>query len=135
MKGHAFSKGSAMALVWLAAACLASPALADAPGPRGPIGPQGHIGPPGGKPVAPAPAAAASRQARGNHIEASGNQASGVVCGPGGANVNSVDVQGARLDGRTVIVQGRNTHGVDTRDCPAPVDGHAPAQVNSIRVR
>lgn len=141
MRCHLFHEGVGVALLWLAAACLGGPALAQGQGPQGPIGPQGRIGPPGSTAVAPAPAAAPPRQPPGNHIEASGNKANGVICGPGGASVNSVDVQGARLEGRTVIVQGRNTRDVDTRDCPAPAQGdapspkQAPAQINSIRIR
>lgn len=133
-------------LLWLAAAGLGGPALAaDGPGPRGPVGPKGRVGPPGSKVVpaasaaAVAPSAAATRPPQGNRIEASGNQATGIGCSAGGASVNSVDVRGARLQGRTVIVQGRNTHDVDTRDCPpptaAPAAGTAPAQVNSIHIR
>jgi len=118
-------------------------------GPQGPLGPSGHVGPAGTKaapatasaPVRPAPSATRATPARpvreGNHIEASGNQARGVRCGQGGASVNSVDVQGAQLNGRTVIVQGRNASDVDTRDCPPPPAGTAaPAtQINSIRIR
>ena len=119
-------------------------------GPQGPLGPSGHLGPAGTK-AAPAPAsapavrpapsaarAAPARPAReGNHIEASGNQVRGVRCGQGGASVNSVDVQGAQLNGRTVIVQGRNASDVDTRDCrPPPAGAATPAtQINSIRIR
>jgi hypothetical protein len=71
-----------------------------------------------------------------------GNTATGVRCsGDGAASVNSVDVSGARLDGRTVIVQGRNASDVDsTRDCPNPAGSSAdrpvaPGQTNSIRIR
>ena len=113
-------------------------------GPQGTLGPVGSIGPSHAPrssanqaavaPPRPAPAAPRGRsrgRATGNHIEATGNSATGRVCGGGqGVSVNSVDVRGARLEGRTVIVQGRNARDVDTRDCP-PV----PAQVNSIRIR
>lgn len=152
-------------LAWLM--CVAS-GTAVAAGPTGPIGPTGATGPTG--PVAPtrAESPATSRpqptspsplpapvatpappvQSRsgdapaGNRIEVTGNTATGVRCsGDGAASVNSVDVSGARMDGRTVIVQGRNTSDVNsTRDCPprnsasTPTPA-APGQTNSIRIR
>lgn len=142
----------------------AAPA-AEPIGPTGPVGPTGPIGPVG--PTAPAAPAraeppAAPRSARaspaprpappvsprasdapaGNRIEVTGNTATGVRCGDSGtASVNSVDLSGARLEGRTVIVQGRNARDVHSaRDCPgrsaAPAQGAAaPGQTNSIRIR
>lgn len=92
-----------------------------------------------------APAGAAT--STGSHIEVTGNTAVGTRCAQNGtASVNSIDVSRARLDGQTVVVQGRNIQGADTRDCPAHTDGAAaghkapevpevPAQVNSIRIR
>jgi hypothetical protein len=50
-----------------------------------------------------------------------------------------VDVRGARLEGQTVIVQGRNARDVHGIDCPAHVDeprhGGSAGQTNSIRIR
>ncbi|RZJ62636.1 MAG: hypothetical protein EON49_01590 [Acidovorax sp.] len=77
----------------------------------------------------------------GNHIEVTGNTATGTRCAQdGSASVNSVDVSGARLDGRTVIVQGRNTSDVRTRDCSQTTQPQAPGQggagqTNGIRIR
>lgn len=94
--------------------------------------------------LAPAPASAPARgssAAQGNRIEVSGNTASGVQCGEqGSASVNSVDVQGARLQGKTLIVQGRNARNVHGPDCAARADqpnrrGDAGGQTNSIRIR
>ena len=145
-----------MALLLVSAGALAA-------GPVGPVGPVGPIGPPGAEssdvprparpsavprpalPTHPASSAAPS----GNRIEVSGNTASGTRCaGEGTASVNSVDVSGARLDGRTVIVQGRNADNVRTTDCPErtqpPAQGRGgagtapaqqPSQTNSIRIR
>lgn len=137
----------------LAALLLASTG-AGATGPEGPVGPQGPIGPAGlgrtdaprqrSQPVAPQPAASASApsasraSAGGNRIEVSGNTASGTHCtADGSTSVNSVDVAGARLEGRTVIVQGRNTNNVRTQDCPErpPQGPGTGGQTNSIRIR
>lgn len=135
---------------------------ADVPGPSaqgsaiGPVGTVGPLGRPGadrpGPQAEPAgrgapartvqPAASPAREpvARGgNRIEVTGNTATGVPC-QGAASVNSIDVAGARLDGRTVIVQGRNARGVDAPECAAPqpnagAAGARPAQTNSIRIR
>lgn len=130
-------------------------------GPAGPTGPSGltrHVDPHGpdqargsGAHVSPPPNAAASAAPRlhdagraaaeGNRIEVTGNTASGTRCGPDGtASVNSVDVSGAKLQGRTVIVQGHNTVNTVARDCPKSKDTsgrgtHGPSQVNSIRIR
>ena len=124
-------------------------------GPVGPVGPVGAAGRP--EPSAPARANAVgpalraadstppsartgSSAVRGNRIEVTGNKASGVRCGDqGSASVNSVDVRGARLEGQTVIVQGRNARDVHGIDCPAHVDeprhGGSAGQTNSIRIR
>lgn len=139
-------------------------------GPVGPVGPVGTIGPTGpanaagvapvsppptlrvdpvARPAAPVrPASSADGTTRsspargtGNHIEVTGNTATGIRCGQdGSASVNSVDVSGARLDGRTVIVQGRNASDVRTRDCAQPTQPQAPGQggtgqTNGIRIR
>lgn len=129
--------------------------VAYAIGPSGTIGPTGQIGPSGADQRAgaaasstPVPAAApsaapqaAGTQGGGNRIEVTGNTASNVRCADGGsAAVNSVDVQGAKLNGRTVIVQDRNVQNVD---CPPAKEGGAnaggkappPSQVNSIKIR
>ena len=143
---------------------LLASSAALAAGPVGPVGPIGPVGvepavPRPGRPAVPRPSAppkpSASAGAKaapttGNHIEVSGNTASGTRCADGGAaSVNSVDVSGARLDGRTVIVQGRNANNVRTTDCPeratqpAQNEGASgqtpqtqqPSQINSIRIR
>ena len=144
------------------ALCLA-PALALAQvGPVGPIGPVGPTGtgaqgagtgrtsPSAGaapaasaKPVAPSTTTATHTE--GNRLEVTGNTATRTGCGPDGApvaSVNSIQVDRESLQGRTVIVQGRNSSDVDVRPCPqaGPGGESAPAvapgtQVNSIRVR
>lgn len=135
---------------------------AQAAGPVGPVGPVGPIGPVGpvrsGEPPAPPQPPARARQpmapapqpaqrpaaeAGGNRIEVTGNTASVTRCaGDAAASVNSVDVSGAQLEGRTVIVQGRNARDVRTQDCsdrphasPSASGPHAPSQTNSIRIR
>lgn len=139
-------------------------ATAHASGPVGPVGPIGPIGPVGpvrsGEPPAPPqapvppvrarqPSASAPQPAQrpgaeaGNRIEVTGNTASVTRCaGDAAASVNSVDVAGAQLEGRTVIVQGRNARDVRTQDCtdrphPSHSASHpgAPSQTNSIRIR
>lgn len=158
------------AVLW-AVLAAGAPAWAAGPngptGPTGPVGPVGPVGPTGAArgtpahpmpghqhPASPAPqaiapsqpsASAANAGPAGNRIEVSGNTATGTRCTDDGAtSVNSVDVTGARLDGRTVIVQGRNTHGARTRDCPRraepTVQGEGAARQtqgnsNSIRIR
>ncbi len=84
----------------------------------------------------------AGRQPRqeqaGNRIEVSGNKVSGVRCANGGsASVNSVNVNGASLTGRTVISPGLNDDTVKEVDCADQPDGvrKAPAQINSITIR
>jgi hypothetical protein len=89
------------------------------------------------RPAAP-PKPKASSPSAGNRIEVSGNTASGTRCAQDGtASVNSVDVSGARLEGRTVIVQGRNANNVRTTDCPerAAQPPSASGNTNSIRIR
>lgn len=80
-----------------------------------------------------------SRQEQtGNRIEITGNTVSGVRCANGGAaSVNSVNVNGASLKGRTVIIQGQNTDSVKEVDCADQPGGakKAPAQINSITIR
>lgn len=164
--GTAWSVQGAMPAVLCLALLGSGLAQAAEPiGPTGPLGPTGPIGPAGAAaPVAPsrtepptpprttqwgpAPRPAPPTPPRagdapsGNRIEVTGNTATGVRCsGEGAASVNSVDVSGARMEGRTVIVQGRNASDVhSTRDCPerlgAPAQGTvAPGQTNSIRIR
>ena len=138
---------------------------AQAAGPVGPVGPVGPIGPVGpvrsGEPPAPPqppappararqpmasapqPAQRPAAEAGGNRIEVTGNTASVTRCaGDAAASVNSVDVSGAQLEGRTVIVQGRNARDVRTQDCsdrphasPSASSPYAPSQTNSIRIR
>ncbi len=121
---------------------------AGTPGPIGPIGadavrnersqPQSRASTPATEPAARAAPGKGSSHT-GNRIEVTGNTASGTVgCSPDGtASVNSVDVRGARLEGKTVIVQGRNTNDVKTpRDCPgARPQEPGNGQTNSIRIR
>ena len=142
------------ALLSLFLAC--TPAWAAGPvGPVGPVGPIGPLGPgpagvepevprPGRPLPVPRPAAPPKPKAgpagAGNRVEVSGNTASGTRCAAdGAASVNSVDVSGARLEGRTVIVQGRNANNVRSIDCPErtdrPASGPAASQTNSIRIR
>ena len=124
---------------------------AGAVGPVGTVGPSGPLGPvradladssprkdranPAPRPAASAPPAANTASA-GNRIEVSGNTASGTRCAADGtASVNSVDVSGARLEGRTVIVHGHNVN--SARDCLAqpPQGGGSAGQTNSIHIR
>jgi len=75
---------------------------------------------------------------KGNRIEITGNTVSGVKCTDGGAvSVNSVNVSGASLKGRTVIIQGNNEDSVKEVDCTdQPGKGRrAPVQINSINIR
>lgn len=77
-----------------------------------------------------------------NRIEVTGNSASNVQvrCADGtattaGANINSVDVDSRALQGRTVVVTGRNTRDVKAGvDC-APGGAGAAANVNSVNIR
>ena len=97
--------------------------------------------------AAPAPAPAkqgegAATPRSGNVIQITGNTVSGVRCADGGtASINSVNINGASLKGRTVIIQGNNENSVKDVDCEqAPADGQAaprwaPVQVNSINIR
>lgn len=162
LQGAARSRGLRPAAAVFCMALLGGGAAhaAEPIGPVGPIGPTGITAPPaparteppaapragraGPAPQRPAtPAAPQTDEARvGNRIEVTGNTATGVRCSSdGAASVNSVDVSGARLEGRTVIVQGRNASDVDSaRDCPQrpgpPAQGRAaPGQTNSVRIR
>lgn len=84
-----------------------------------------------------------------NRIEVTGNTARNITvqCGDGAqaapgraranagdSTINSVDIDRRALQGRTVIVTGRNVEGTDLRvDC---ADGAAPAaNVNSVNIR
>ncbi|MCI5068933.1 hypothetical protein [Acidovorax sp.] len=158
-RSQRIAQGAGAALL----ALLMTGMSAQAAGPVGPVGPVGPIGPlgpgPGGvepevprpgrplpvpRPAAP-PKPKASSPSAGNRIEVSGNTASGTRCAQDGtASVNSVDVSGARLEGRTVIVQGRNANNVRTIDCPERTGqpsqgqgaaGQPPSNTNSIRIR
>lgn len=118
-------------------------------GPTGPIGPSGPVGSDRGAQQRAGAAASSATEpsaarhapgtrSAGNRIEVTGNTASNVRCTNGGAaSVNSVDVQGARLEGQTFIVQGRNVQDVDCP--PAKEDGsntggraQPSSQINSI---
>lgn len=82
-----------------------------------------------------------------NRIEVTGNQASGVAvrCADGRvaatppANVNSVNIDGQALRGKTVVVTGRNSQ--DVRVAGSGCDGTPagavppPANVNSVNIR
>ncbi|WP_038217591.1 hypothetical protein [Xenophilus azovorans] len=75
-----------------------------------------------------------------NRIEVTGNSVRSVQtgCTDGVANVNSVNIDGQSLKGRTIIVQGRNVRDVhvDGKDC-ADKKGQRPAgaNVNSITIQ
>lgn len=77
-----------------------------------------------------------------NRIEVTGNSASNVQvrCADGtattaGANVNSVAIDSRALQGRTVVVTGRNTRDVKASvDCAQGGAGAA-ANVNSVNIR
>ncbi|MET3517087.1 hypothetical protein ABIC63_004886 [Pseudacidovorax sp. 1753] len=77
-----------------------------------------------------------------NRIEVTGNSASNVQvrCADGtattaGANVNSVAIDSRALQGRTVVVTGRNTRDVKAGvDCAQGGAGAA-ANVNSVNIR
>ena len=94
-----------------------------------------------GSPAAPGTSATTVIERPGsgsNHIEVTGNSASrvGAPCtAPGAvADVNSVNIDGRSLQGRTVIVTGRNSRDVQARgDCGAAQGGAA--SVNSINIR
>ena len=82
-----------------------------------------------------------------NRIEVTGNHASGVAvrCADGRvaatppANVNSVNIDGQALRGKTVVITGRNSQ--DVRVAGSGCDGSpagavpAPANVNSVNIR
>ena len=79
-----------------------------------------------------------------NRIEVTGNRATNVqaYCADGrtalapGTNVNSVNIDGKALQGKTVIVTGRNSQDVrtGTRDCDTPAVRGA-GNVNGVNIR
>lgn len=86
----------------------------------------------------PGPGKPSRQEQAGNRIEITGNTVSGVRCANGGAaSINSVNVSGASLKGRTVIIQGQNTDSVKDIDCADQPGGakQVPAQINSITIR
>jgi len=75
-----------------------------------------------------------------NRIEITGNTVQDVRGCPGGvANVNSVNIDGQSLKGRTIIVAGRNVRDVHAeKDCAGGKDGRpagGASNVNSINIR
>lgn len=78
--------------------------------------------------------AQAGNGAAGNRIEVSNNTVSDSGCDGQGVAVNSVNIDGARLQGRTVVIAGKSAKNIDTRDCPAR-QGQGRATVNSINIR
>jgi len=81
-----------------------------------------------------------------NHIEVSGNTASrttvrcpdGRVVPAPAANVNSVNINGEALRGKTIVIAGRNSQGVTAPEAAcgaAPVGRPPAANVNSINIR
>ena len=76
-------------------------------------------------------------------ITVSGNQAASVVVGcdaqgkPQSANINSVEVNGASLKGKTVILTGHNTPPVHvSSECkPGDTSGRSRVNVNSVLIR
>ncbi|MFE8646067.1 hypothetical protein ACFX58_13370 [Sphingomonas sp. NCPPB 2930] len=79
-----------------------------------------------------------------NRIEVTGNRATNVqaYCADGrtasapGTNVNSVNIDGRSLQGKTVIVTGRNSQDVrtSTQDCDAPAV-RGGGNVNGVNIR
>lgn len=72
-----------------------------------------------------------------NRIDVTGNSATRVQvhCQDGAANVNSVNIDGRSLQGRTVVVTGRNTRDVQAgADCARGGTGAA-ANINSVNIR
>ncbi|WP_234193312.1 hypothetical protein [Pseudacidovorax sp. NFM-22] len=77
-----------------------------------------------------------------NRIEVTGNSTRNVqvrcadgTAAPAGANINSVDIDSRALQGRTVVVTGRNTRDVKVGvGCAAGGAGGA-ANVNSVNIR
>lgn len=146
---NAFSSQSLTA--WLQRAMVGAGVLwalapvAYAVGPTGQLGPKGPIGPPGSRTAPAAEPARADAQrtppgtnGQGNRIEVTGNTATNVRCAEGGsASVNSVNVNGESLKGRTVIVQGRNARDVHV-DCAkdgADPNGKPSTSVNGVNIR
>lgn len=119
--------------------------VAYAVGPTGQLGPKGPIGAPGSRTAPAAESARAEAQqtppgtnGQGNRIEVTGNTATNVRCPEGGsASVNSVNVNGESLKGRTVIVQGRNAKDVhvDCANDSANPDGKPSTSVNGVNIR
>ncbi|MCS4509695.1 hypothetical protein [Xylophilus ampelinus] len=81
-----------------------------------------------------------------NRIEVTGNRATNVQvhCADGRiaaaptANVNSVDIDGKALEGRTIVVTGRNSQDVrlSPQDCNVPaVRGSGDVNVNGVTIR
>lgn len=74
-----------------------------------------------------------------NRIEISGNSVRNVQtgCDGGVANVNSVNIDGQSLKGRTVIVQGRNVQDVqaDAGDCAAQGRQPVSTHINSVTIQ
>lgn len=76
-----------------------------------------------------------------NRIDVTGNSATRVQvhcqdgAAAGAANVNSVNIDGRSLQGRTVVVTGRNTRDVQAgADCARGGTGAA-ANINSVNIR
>lgn len=78
-----------------------------------------------------------------NRITVSGNQAASVVVGcdaqgnPQSANINSVEVKGANLKGKTIILTGQNTPPVHvSSDCNSVgTPGRSKVNINSVLIR
>lgn len=140
-------KFSPFALAGLCALAGASHAV----GPTGPTGPTGPVGLNRGATTGSASSTTTTvidNPGGGtNRIEITGNTARNITvhCGDatsgraGAGSVNSVHVDGKALQGRTVIVQGRNTQDIDARvDCGANANAGASrgaANVNSVNIR
>ncbi|MDA7419092.1 hypothetical protein PGB34_22195 [Xenophilus arseniciresistens] len=117
---------------------------AQAVGPTGPVGPVGAAGG-----TSTTTTTVIDNPGSGtNRIEVTGNTARNIVvqCAHNGQapaqaapNVNSVNVDGRALQGRTVIITGRNTQDIDARvDCnnSNSTDGRTgAANVNSVNIR
>lgn len=126
--------------------------LSHAIGPTGPVGP---VGPTGGAKNFDARAGTTTTVIDNpgsgtNRIEVTNNQARNITvhCGDATAtgrgstvspSVNSVNVEGQALQGRTVIITGRNAQDIDARvDCgsnPPVGASRGAANVNSVNIR
>lgn len=127
-------------------ACIAPAAMAA--GPSGQIGPAGPVGVQGAAQVQGTATTVIENPGSGtNRIEVTGNTAQNVQvqCADGsrkktapqaaGSSVNSVNIDGRALAGKTVVVTGRNSRDVRaTADCQ---DGAAAptTNVNSVTIR